>query len=51
MPMKKKNPNAVALGRKGGKRTAERMTPEQRSERARKANAARNQKQADNPPA
>jgi hypothetical protein len=40
-----KDPNAVALGRKGGlkggKARAERMTPEQRSEAAKKAAAAR----------
>jgi hypothetical protein len=40
-----KDPAAVALGRKGGtiggKRRAENMTPEQRSEAARKAAAAR----------
>jgi hypothetical protein len=38
---KKKNPNAVALGRlggsKGGKIRAERLTPERRKEIARKA--------------
>lgn len=32
-----KNPHAVALGRKGGKRSLETMTPQERSERARKA--------------
>ena len=40
-----KNPHAVALGRKGGKiggrRRAEKMTPEQRSESARMAVMAR----------
>ena len=40
-----KNPNAVALGRlggkKGGKARAAKLTPEQRSEIARKAAAAR----------
>ena len=40
-----KDPNAVALGRKGGKKggkkRAENMTPEQRSEAARKAAQAR----------
>lgn len=40
-----KNPNAVALGRlgglKGGKARAEKLTPEQRSEIARKAAQAR----------
>ena len=34
---KKKNPAAVALGRKGGKRSAEKLTEEQRKEKARKA--------------
>ncbi|MGA2182227.1 MAG: hypothetical protein ABSH47_04300 [Bryobacteraceae bacterium] len=42
---KKKNPAAVALGRKGGKKgglaRAARLTPEQRSESARKAVQAR----------
>ena len=42
---KEKNPAAVALGRlgglKGGKVRAQRMTPEQRSEAARKAVQAR----------
>jgi len=42
---KKKNPNAVALGKlggsKGGKRRAERLTAEQRSAIARKAVMAR----------
>lgn len=42
---KRKNPAAVALGRKGGlkggKARAENLTPEQRSEIARKAAAAR----------
>lgn len=45
-----KDPAAVALGRKGGlkggKARAERMTPEQRSEAARKAANARWQKPA-----
>lgn len=40
-----KNPHAVALGRlgglKGGRAAAERMTPEQRQERAQKAALAR----------
>jgi hypothetical protein len=40
-PEDEKNPHAVELGRlggrKGGKATAENMTPEERSERARKA--------------
>ncbi len=38
---KKKNPHAVALGKKGGRKgglqSAANMTPEQRKERARKA--------------
>ena len=42
---KKKNPNAVALGKlggsKGGKIRAQRLTPEQRKEIARKAVMAR----------
>ncbi len=42
---KRKNPYAVALGRKGGKKggpaRAAKMTPEQRSESARKAVNAR----------
>jgi hypothetical protein len=38
---KKKNPAAVALGRKGGKASAERLTDEQRKEKARKAAQAR----------
>lgn len=44
-PVKKKNPAAVALGRKGGlkggKARAAKMTKEQRSESARKAAQAR----------
>ena len=36
-----KNPAAVELGRKGGKARAEKLTPEQRSEIARKAAEAR----------
>lgn len=43
--MKEKNPHAVALGKmggsKGGKKRAARLTPEQRSESARKAALAR----------
>jgi hypothetical protein len=35
--MAKKNPAAVELGRKGGKASAKKLTPEQRSEKARKA--------------
>jgi len=42
---KRKNPHAVALGRKGGKKggpaRAAKMTPEQRQEAARKAVLAR----------
>lgn len=38
---KRKDPAAVALGRKGGKATARRLTPEQRTEAARKAARAR----------
>jgi hypothetical protein len=40
----KKNPNAVALGRLGGKARAETMSEEQRSEVARKAGLARSEK-------
>ena len=44
-PESTKNPNAVALGRLGGKKggpaTASKLTPEQRSEKARKAAQAR----------
>jgi hypothetical protein len=39
--MKKKNPAAVALGRKGGKQRLKTLTPERRSEIARHANAVR----------
>jgi len=38
---KKKNPAAVALGRRGAKKRNERLTAEQRSEIARKAVQAR----------
>jgi hypothetical protein len=38
---KEKDPNAVALGRKGGKARLQKMTSEQRSELARKAVSAR----------
>ncbi len=45
MALRKKNPAAVALGRKGGKKggpaRAARLTPKQRSESARKAVQAR----------
>jgi general stress protein YciG len=37
---KKKNPAAVALGRKGGKARSQSLTPEQRSEIARLAGKA-----------
>lgn len=51
MNKKKKNPHAVALGklggRKGGKKSLETMTPEQRTARARKAVLARWEKQRD----
>ena len=52
----KKNPAAVALGRKGGKKggpaRAAKLTPEQRSESARKAVQARWSKaRRDSPPA
>jgi hypothetical protein len=39
--MSPKNAAAVALGRKGGKATAENRTPQQRSEAARRAVQAR----------
>jgi hypothetical protein len=39
--MTPKNPAAVALGRKGGKATARKLTPEQRRESARRAAQAR----------
>jgi hypothetical protein len=38
---KEKDPNAVALGRKGGKARLQKLTPEQRSDLARKAVTAR----------
>jgi hypothetical protein len=38
---KDKDPHAVALGRKGGKARIEKMSPERRSEIARKAVLAR----------
>ena len=38
---KEKDPNAVALGRKGGKARLHKLTPEQRSDIARKAVMAR----------
>jgi hypothetical protein len=39
--MAKKDPAAVELGRRGGKATAKKMSPEQRRESARKAAQAR----------
>ncbi len=39
--MPKKNPAAVALGRIGGKATAEKRTPQERTEAARRAVGAR----------
>ena len=39
---RKKNPNAVALGKLGGRARAEKLSPEKRSEIARKAGLARN---------
>jgi hypothetical protein len=41
MKKKEKDPNAVALGRKGGKARLQKLTPEQRSDIARKAVTAR----------
>jgi hypothetical protein len=41
---KRKNPYAVALGRKGGKARVKNLSPEERSESARKAVQARWQK-------
>jgi hypothetical protein len=41
MPKKVKDPNAVALGRKGGKARLQKITPERRKEIARNAIAAR----------
>jgi hypothetical protein len=38
---KKKNPAAVALGRRGGKNSRVNLTPKKRTELARKAAAAR----------
>ena len=38
---KKKNPAAVALGRKGGKKSRVNLTPEQRTALAKKAAGAR----------
>jgi hypothetical protein len=39
--MTTKNPHAVALGRKGGKARAERLTPKELSDQGRKAVLAR----------
>lgn len=39
--MTPKNPAAVELGRKGGKATARKLTPQQRKESARRASQAR----------
>jgi len=39
-----KNPNAVALGKLGGRARAKKLSPEQRAEIARKAGLARNVK-------
>ena len=41
MAKKEKDPNAVALGRKGGKARLEKLTSEERKSIARKAIAAR----------
>ncbi len=41
---RKKNPNAVALGKLGGKARAQKLSPEERSQIARKAGLARNLK-------
>jgi len=40
-PKKKKNPAAVALGRKGGQNSRVNLSPEERAELARRAAAAR----------
>jgi hypothetical protein len=51
---RKKNPHAVALSKlgaaKGGRARADKLTPEQRAEIARKAAAARWAKKAGGPP-
>jgi general stress protein YciG len=44
----KKNSAAIALGRKGGKERAKRLTPERRSEIARQGGIARQKKEASN---
>ena len=44
MRMATKNPNAVALGKLGGKARAEKLTPQRRAEIARNAGLARNVK-------
>jgi hypothetical protein len=50
--MKRKNPMAVALGSRGGKATAKRMTAEERKEKMRRAAQARwaKSKKKANPP-
>jgi len=47
--MTRKNPAAVLLGRKGGKATARKLTPEQRSASARHAVLARIRKLGQTP--
>jgi hypothetical protein len=44
LDMKQKNPNAVALGKLGGKKRAESLTKEERSQIARKASRAAQKK-------
>jgi hypothetical protein len=41
MPRKKKDPAAIAMGRKGGRARMRTMTPQQRRESARRAARAR----------
>lgn len=48
--MTRKNPAAVALGRKGGKATAKNRTPQERSEACRRASQARWAKQSPKAP-
>jgi hypothetical protein len=50
--MKRKNPMAVALGSRGGKATARKMTAEERKEKMRRAAQARwaKSKRKTNPP-
>lgn len=45
--MAKKNPAAVSLGRKGGMKRAEALSPEERSEQAKKAATSRWAKSAE----